>query len=269
MKTKISLAALLCLGIVAVIGYSFQPDKPLFEKNGLKLYELKGSPDYPDAELKLVLPATGATLPMGVDSFSFEVKNYQLGAQTPDAGQKMCANSAKGQHIHFIMDDAPYIASYSPTVGIDLKPRHHVLLAFLSRSYHESIKHKKAYVLAEFNVNAAAYDDFDEKAPHVFLSRPKGDYTGTQETGKVMLDFYLVNCDLSPDGYKVRATINGTPFTLTKWEPYLIEGLPMGESRVKLELLDKTGALVKSPFNGKERTFTLKQEGVAPTTPAK
>ena len=256
MKTKLTLAAAFCIALVAIIGYSFSADQPLLEKNGLKLYEVKGSPDYPDAELKLVLPSAGANLPAGIDSFQFDVKNYQLGAQTPDASQKMCANSAKGQHIHFIMDDAPYVASYSTKVGFDVKPGPHVLLAFLSRSYHESIKHKNAYILAEFNTNGGQHDDFDAKAPHVFLSRPKGEYIGPNETGKVMLDFYLVNCDLSPNGYKVRATINGTPFTLTKWEPYLIEGLPMGESKVKLELLDKTGALVKSPFNGKERTFT-------------
>ena len=172
----------------------------------------------------------------------------------------MCANSAKGQHIHFILDDAPYVASYSPVIANDMKPGHHVLLAFLSRSYHESIKEKKAYILEEFNVGPDTKSDFNAKAPHVFLSRPKGEYNGDQETGKVMLDFYLVNCNLSPDGYKVRATINGTEFMLTKWEPYLIEGLPLGESTVKLELLDKKGALVPSPFNGKERKFTLKSD---------
>jgi len=253
----VTIAAITC---TAFIGLSFETNKPIQEKNGLKLYELKGSPDYPDAELSLVSPADGATLPAGSDTFKFEVKNYTLGMQTPDADQKMCANSAKGQHIHFIMDDAPYAASYSPTIASDMKPGHHVLLAFLSRSYHESLKHAKSYILKEFNVGAGGTDDFDAKAPHVFLSRPKGEYIGDKETGKVMLDFYLVNCDLSPKGYTVRATINGTAFTLTKWEPYLIEGLPLGKSTVKLELLDKTGALVKSPFNGKEREFTLKVE---------
>lgn len=260
MKTKWNFAALALIVAAAFIGMSFQGEKPLQEKNGLKLYELKGSPDFPEAELMLTSPANGATLPAGTDTFIFEVKNYTLGMQTPDAGQMMCANSAKGQHIHFIMDDAPYKASYSPVITDDMKPGHHVLLAFLSRSYHESLKHKKSFVLKEFNVGAGAKDDFDAKAPHVFLSRPKGEYTGEKETGRVMLDFYLVNCELSPNGYKVRATINGTAFILTKWEPYMIEGLPMGESKVKLELLDKTGALVKSPFNGNERSFTLKNE---------
>jgi hypothetical protein len=261
MKRKFGFTAIAVVVVSAFIGLSFQTEKPLQEKNGLKLYELKGSPDFPDAELSLTSPANMATLKPGMDTFKFEVKNYTLGAQTPDAGQKMCANSAKGQHIHFIMDDAPYAASYSPTIASDMKPGHHVLLAFLSRSYHESLKHKKSYILKEFNVvGPNAKSDFNARAPHVFLSRPKGEYIGEKETGKVMLDFYLVNCDLSATGYKVRATINGTEFILTKWEPYLIEGLPLGESKVKLELLDKTGALVKSPFNGKERSFTLKVE---------
>lgn len=260
MKTKLGFTAVAFMVVAAWACLSFETEKPIQEKNGLKLYELKGSPDFPEAELSLTQPANGAMLLAGVDTFKFEVKNYTLGTQTPDAGQKMCANSAKGQHIHFIMDDAPYAASYSPTITSDMKPGHHVLLAFLSRSYHESLKHKKSYILKEFNVGADAKDDFDAKAPHVFLSRPKGEYIGEKETGKVMLDFYLVNCELSPTGYKVKATINGTEFTLTKWEPYLIEGLPLGESKVKLELVDRTGALVKSPFNGKERSFTLKVE---------
>ena len=253
-------ATIVVCACCAWMALSFQTNKPLQEKGGLKLYELKGSPDYPDAELSLVSPANGATLPAGSDTFKFEVKNYTLGMQTPDADQKMCANSAKGQHIHFIMDDAPYAASYSPHIAADMKPGHHVLLAFLSRSYHESLKHKKSYVLKEFNVGPDAKNDFDVTAPHVFLSRPKGEYIGEKETGRVMLDFYLVNCDLSPAGYKVKATINGVEFTLTKWVPYIIEGLPLGKAMVKLELLDKNDKPVKSPFNGKEREFTLKVE---------
>jgi len=260
-----TIALMACCAFVAL---SFETNKPLQEKGGLKLYELKGSPDFPDAELSLasVTPGNSGATPPSVDTFKFKVTNYNLGMQTPDADQKMCANSAKGQHIHFILDDAPYMASYSPNIASDIKPGTHVLLAFLSRSYHESLKHKKAYILKKFSEKAVAAGTedplagFDEKAPHVFLSRPKGEYIGEKETGRVMLDFYLVNCELSPTGYKVRATVNGNEFMLTKWEPYLIEGLPLGESTVKLELLDKSGALVKSPFNGKERKFTLKVE---------
>lgn len=230
------------------------------EKDGIKVSEAPASPEFADAKLSLTL---NNTLAVGKDTFKFKVENYALGAQTPDANTKMCANSSKGQHIHFIMDNAPYMASYSPDIVADVKPGHHVLLAFLSRSYHESIKHSGAFVLKEFNAGAGDKDDFDENAPHLFWSRPKGEYIGESEVKKVMLDFYLVNCTLSPKGYKVRATINGNEFMLTKWVPYIIEGLPLGQVKIKLELLDAKNMPVNSPFNGVERTITLKMEPAA------
>jgi hypothetical protein len=252
----------LALAFVAAFMLAFQTDKTVMEKNGLKVYPAPATTDYPDAELSLKSPTNGATINEGRDTFAFAIKSatYSLGAQTPDADQTMCANSAKGQHIHFIMDNAPYFASYNADVAQEIKPGHHVLLAFLSRSYHESLKHPKSFVLKEFNVGKDATDNFNEKSPHLFASRPKGDYTGEKEIKKVMLDFYLVNCKLSANGYKVRATINGTEFILTKWQPYIIEGLPVGANKVKIELLDKNNALVKSPFNGAERTFNLKTD---------
>jgi hypothetical protein len=91
----------------------------------------------------------------------------------------------------------------------------------------------------------------------MFYSRPKGEYTG-EETKRVMLDFYLVNTDLSPEGNKVRATVNGTEFMLDRWLPYAIEGLPMGEITIKLELLDSEGKVLPGPYNSVERTITLK-----------
>jgi hypothetical protein len=202
-------------------------------------------------------------LDTGATTFKFKVLNYTLGAQKPDAGTLMCANSAKGQHIHFILDNKPYVASYSPDITVSLTPGHHVLLAFLSRSYHESIKTRQAYIIKEFDVAKKSPDQFDAAAPHIFFSRPKGDYIGEKETQKLLLDFYLVNCTLSEKGYKVRATINSAVFTLTKWEPYFIEGLPLGVNKIKLELLDKDNKLVVSQYNGVERTFTLKTEPAA------
>ena len=79
------------------------------------------------------------------------------------------------------------------------------------------------------------------------------------DTKKVMLDFYLVNTTLSGDGNKVRATINGSAFTIDQWLPHTIEGLPMGESTIKLELIDKDGNVVPGPFNTVERKITLKE----------
>jgi hypothetical protein len=171
----------------------------------------------------------------------------------------MCANSAQGQHIHLILNNQPYTAHYGATFDQDLEDGHYVALSFLSRSYHESVKNPEAYVLRQFIVGETEGEPVDLTQPHMFYSRPKGTYTGA-DTKKVILDFYLVNLDLSPTGYKVRATINGEEFMITDWAPQFIEGLPMGQSTIKLELLDADGNLVNSPYNPVERTITLEEE---------
>jgi hypothetical protein len=232
-------------------------------KNGLTLTKLTGSPEYPGASIKTAEPTNDATVKAGKVNFKYDVANYELGAQTSDAEGKGLANSGMGQHIHAILNNQPYMAHYGPGFETDLTDGHYVLLSFLSRSYHESVKAPGAFDVIQFNVGKSDAAPADLSTPHMFYSRPKGTYTGPVETDNLLLDFFLVNCTLSPDGYKVRATINGTDFMLDEWVPYTVKGLPIGEVTVKLELLDAQGQLVASPFNPVERTVTL-----APAAPA-
>ena len=72
------------------------------------------------------------------------------------------------------------------------------------------------------------------------------------------MDFYLINTKISSEGNKVRATIEDTEFLIDEWAPYYIEGLPMGEVSIKLELIDSNGELIKTPFNPSIRKVFLK-----------
>ncbi len=220
------------------------------------VYKAPPSYDYPDASLSMTAPET--LLSPGETAFQFEVTNYDLGVQTPDAAARGIANSGKGQHIHFILDNDPYSAHYEPEFTKELTEGKHVLLAFLSRSYHEAVKNDSSYILKELIVGTPAEDEpqFDAMAQHLFYSRPKGTYSGA-DTKKLMLDFFLFNTSISPDGNKVRATINGEEHVLTEWAPYYIEGLEMGEVTIKLELIDKDGKLIPGPYNSVERKVTL------------
>ncbi|WP_224995412.1 phosphopeptide-binding protein [Cesiribacter sp. SM1] len=222
------------------------------------LEKAENSPEFPDAMLEQTQPENGAKLPSGPVTFQYNIKNYELTKMTESEHANMLANSEKGQHIHLIVDNEPYDALYETTYQKELSDGHHVELSFLSRSYHESIKTPEAYVLRQFTVgNAPQSEQIDLNAPHMFYSRPKGDYTG-KDTERIMLDFYLVNTELSENGKKVRATINGQEFMITDWKPYHITGLPMGETTIKLELLDENGNLVQSPYNPVTRTINLK-----------
>ena len=95
----------------------------------------------------------------------------------------------------------------------------------------------------------------------VWYSRPKGTYTGKAATEKVMLDFYLVNTDLK-NGNKVKAEINGEIHMIDNWQPYYIEGLPIGTNNITLSLLDKDGNLIKTEQNPISREFTLAEDPI-------
>jgi hypothetical protein len=99
--------------------------------------------------------------------------------------------------------------------------------------------------------------------PMVFYSRPKGTYTGKKETEKVMLDFYVVEAMLGANKYKVKVNINGEEdHLLDTWQPYYIEGLPMGTNTVTLTLLDPKGEVVEAPYNPISREFELKADAL-------
>ncbi|MEM6767274.1 MAG: hypothetical protein AAF824_12200 [Bacteroidota bacterium] len=221
-------------------------------RDGLSFYPLEGSPMYADAGLSLDSMSMSEA---GEATFNFAVTNYELGAQTAGADTKGLANSGKGQHIHFIVDNGPYSAHYEPTVTKEMDDENHVVLAFLSRSYHESVKNATSWVVEEVGPNEKTVDF---SAPHMFYSRPKGTYVGA-DTDNLMLDFFLLNVDLSEDGYKVIAEINGTAFSITEWQPYIVAGLPKGTIKVRLQLVDANGELVPGPFNDVTREVVLEE----------
>jgi len=192
--------------------------------------------------------------------FAFNVNNYQLGAQTTDAGDLMCANSGKGQHIHLIFDDAPYAAKYTNIFDYAKEDGRYYMLAFLGKSYHESIKTPDAFVAHRVSVrDNSIYARSTIKDPVLFYSRPKGTYVG-KDAEKVMLDFYLLNADLEGQAYKVYADINGERHLIDKWQSYFIEGLPYGENTITLTLVFNSGEKVPTKLNPVTRTFTLKQD---------
>lgn len=229
-------------------------------QQNITVSEAPDFPEFPDAKLTLQEPKEDANLEPGKVTFNFNVENYELRAQTENAQNLMLANSDKGQHIHYIEDNDPYSAHYEPTFEKELSEGNHVVLAFLSRSYHASVKHKDAFVVKQFTVgDTEEGDKADLSQPHMFYSRPKGTYTGPEQTQKILLDFFLINTDISANGNRIRATINDQEFMLDEWKPYIVEGLPMGENTFKLEFIDSDGNLIDSPFNPVTRTVTLEE----------
>ena len=109
--------------------------------------------------------------------------------------------------------------------------------------------------LYEF-INNEVFLNIDLNNEFLFYSRPKGTYKN-DETEKILLDFYLVNTEISKNGNSVRVTINDSEFYIYEWSPYVISGLPKGETNIKLELLNKENQLIQTKFNPSSRTIIL------------
>lgn len=218
--------------------------------DGVTIVDMPATQRFPDAKIN------GVTYQKG--KFDFDVSGYEFAIPTADADQVMCANSDKGQHIHLILDNEPYLAKYEPNFEQEVADGDHYMLSFLSRSYHQSIKESTAAKAGKISVKNGSFDKISEiQSPMLFYSRPKGTYRGKKATENVMVDFYPINAPMS-DGYMVRAELDGQPLAdFTEWKSYYLNGLEMGDHTLKLTLMDKNGAVVNAPLNPVSRTFTL------------
>ena len=229
----------------AVLAKAESAATKVIEKNGLRLLALAEESSFPKANLEMISPK--GKVNSGKQTFQFEVEDFDLAEPTEGDRASLLANSAKGQHIHFILNNGPYQAQYENEFEAELSEGHNVILAFLSRSYHESVKSKRAFVFTDIQIGDD-YAAFDQTAPHLIYSRPKGSYK-LSESNRILIDFYLLNAELSAKGMKVELSIDETIFLLDSWQPYWVEGLDAGEHQFRLRLLDADNNLVFGPFN--------------------
>jgi hypothetical protein len=234
-----------CLIAIIIVGCSNESE--------ITITKFEGSPEFTTSKLSLI---TDENKENTNNHFSFNVENYELGEQTAGAIDNGLANSAKGQHIHMIVNNGPYSAHYESEFSKEINEGKNLILFFLSRSFHESVKNPNAFSLIQTSSDEDNSEPYNLNSEFLFYSRPKGIYKG-DDTKKLLFDFYLVNTEISPEGNKIRATVNGKEFIIEEWTPYYIEGLPLGEVTVKLELLNSNGELIDTPFNPVERKVTL------------
>jgi hypothetical protein len=239
-------------------------------ENEVKIEPVPNSPAIPGAKARFSSLKDGDLLEDPDVSVVVDVENFELGVETNTVRAMEIMNSTQGQHAHIILDNDPYLADYESgkpfEIGV-LKEGPHTLVVFPSRSYHESVKSPDAADIVNFYVGKKEGEFMlDKSKPAIIYSRPKGKYEGP-DADKVMLDFYLNNAELSPEGYKAKYTIRKmdstgevTSIILTDWTPAYVTGLTTGDYSIKLELLDKDGNVVPGPFNSTERNISVVRE---------
>ena len=126
----------------------------------------------------------------------------------------------------------------------------HTIRAFLCRSYGESLKGSKCFSAVYFFIKDKKIDrSMSLRTPYLTYNEPSEHVTYSVDV-PVLLDFYIHNCELSKDGYKVKLSIDDEHIMdLDKWRPYYIYGLKKGKHIVRLQLLDAEGAEAPGVFN--------------------
>ena len=232
---------------------------------------------YPEqVETRLVFPKPNEIQRRQPLSIQVRLDGYPLGTTSQFPRVNILQNDPKGQSLHVIVDDDPYLSFYQSsedsfdedrsfydkTVILKL-PQHlsageHVLRVFPVRSYGESIKAKKALATRVFYIGKREPTlDFDPRKPFLTYNAPQGNFLSSK-SDPILLDFEVTNARLSKDGYKVRLSVDDKEVdTLTMWVPYYLYGVPKGTHKVRLELLDPKDQKVPGLFNDTTREITV------------
>lgn len=246
---------------------------------GVQVVPVNPTPDPNEVETKVLFPKREELKTSVPIKGQIRVDGIALGVDTEQPRRKEIWNDPDGQSLHIFIDNQPYFSIneafidslddieeyYDQTADFEipfkLQPGMHVIRAFPVRSYNESVKSDRAFTATVFYYQEKKGNpQIDLSQPYLTYNEPQGEYDyGKKGQQPILLDFYLTNCDLSRDGYKVRLTIdNENQRILTAWQPYYIYGLKKGMHRIRLELLDPQNNYVSGLFNDVTRTIVIK-----------
>lgn len=241
----------------------------------IQVVSVDPTPQPDDVELKMVFPANGELKADWPIHFEARLDGYPVGVDSQFDRAKEIYVEPEGQSVHVIVDDKDYFEAYEALfdalddhdlyydqkidfdLPFKLSPGKHVLRIFPCRSFGESLKGPGCYDAITFYYKKKE-DNFkvDLDAPYLTYNEPQGTFPANKP---VLLDFYIQNCVMSKDGYKVRVTIDGkVQRTLSLWGPYYIYGLKKGKHTIKLELLNPRNAVIPGIFNTVEKMIVLK-----------
>jgi hypothetical protein len=242
--------------------------------NDIQVAPVSRSPSANDISIRIQFPKDGAIEKKQPVHIEFRVDWFPLGIDTEMPRRREVHDSNEGQSIHVFVDDHEYFSINEALfdalddhdqffdqiaekdIPFDLAPGGHIVRAFPCRSYGESLKAHQNFVAGNFYVQKKGPLSNDLNEPFLTYNEPQG--TFSDDTKPILLDFYIKNCALSKDGYKVRMTIDGkNKRFLYSWTPYYIYGLPKGKHTIRLELLNPQNTVVPGSFNDVERQIFI------------
>lgn len=246
----------------------------VYGKSKVQVIPVSNSPENENVRIYIVFPETAQIENQNEVWLQLRLRGYPLGTETSLDRARVLVNSKLGQSIHVVVDNNTYFARIGPSLApfdeegnfyesmykfkipYNLVQGKHFLRVFPARSYGESLKEKGCFKASYFYVqNKRNNFDQDITDPFITYNEPSG-YLRYEIKKPVLLDFYVSNCELSEDGYKVLVTIDRKiKRILTKWVPYYIYGLKKGKHTLRLQLVDKNSKQVEGFFNDSIKSF--------------
>ncbi len=250
---------------------------PSESREEVRILAVKRTPEPETAILALQVPKMGQVVGGNPVWIQVRVDGFALEADSQFERASEIVNTKMGQTIHVVIDDKPYFPVNGPAIDpfneqgwyydqfykiavpFKLSKGFHTIRLFLARSYGESLKGSNLYFASYFFVGERGDESKASMLTQPYLTyNEPSDQIRLVEDKPVLLDFYLANVELSPDGYKVKMTLDGKiERTFTSWQPYYIYGLKKGKHTLRLQLVDAKGKQVGGSFNDVEETFTI------------
>jgi hypothetical protein len=242
--------------------------------NNIQVVPVEPTPEPDDIAIRIQYPSEGRVEKKNPVRVEMRIDWFPLGVDTDLPRKDEIFDSKSGQCLHVFVDDQDYftvcealfdavddhdeyfdqIAEFD--IPFSLTPGLHVIRAFPCRSFGESLKKPKNSVAKTFYFEKKDSKTFDLNQPYLTYNEPQGSFEDPNKP--ILLDFYINNCTLSKDGYKVRLTIDGANQRfLYDWVPYYIYGLGKGEHTIRLELISPQNTPVAGPFNDVQKKFTI------------
>ncbi len=252
-------------------------DRPAeLNHSSIRTMPMVRTPEANTVALAIAIPQDGEVTHNPV-WIQFRIDGFALGAASSQFERASeIAQSKMGQTVHVVIDNRPYFAinepaldpfdeggfyydmSYKFQIPFTLNEGMHTIRMFPARAFGESLKGDRAFQAMTFYIGK------EKDNPQINLSEPYITYNEPSnemyliEGQPVLLDFYVSNTELTPDGYRVRLTIDGKVNRLLAfWQPYYIYGLKKGKHTIRLELVDGAMKGVPGLFNDVQRTITI------------
>ncbi len=243
----------------------------------IRVVAVKRTPEPETAILALQVPKMGQVVGGNPVWLQTRIDGFALEADSQFDRAYEIVNSKLGQTMHIVIDNRPYFPINGPSIDpfneqgwyydqyykfevpYKLANGLHTVRIFLARSFGESLKGPNLFFASYFFVGQKG-----DESQALILTKPYLTYNEPSnqihlvEGKPVLLDFYLTNAELSPDGYKVKMTLDGkVERVFTSWQPYYIYGLKRGKHTMRLQLIDEKGKQVPGSFNDVQETFTV------------